>query len=454
VPLILGSAAASAMTLLDGLYLARYSPAAFNALVLALPLIGLVAAAAGSLAAAAADALARARGPRERAMQTAVAFALAAAFGIAALVAAHAGAERIAGSLRLAPDGPMAAEWAHFHTYWRWIAAGFPLQVIFTLQVQVLVALERSRTANRLILLLASVNAVLAPVLIYAAGMGVAGAALATDAAFLAGAVAASGALRGCLRAGWDAAPGEVLRAAARQVANGGVIFCAMAIYVVGDFLYARLAAGHGAAAVAVLGVSEQLRSLLYTLTRGVCSAYITVFGVHLARRRHDRYFPVYRGATGVTGVFLLTGAAVFLVAPRAVLRPYGLDPALTADAVFFLRVAAATLVVGTLTRVVQAGFLALGKPVGVALQSGLHVGIYYLAAAVLLERVGVRGLALGHMVGAVTSAAVMLPWFYAAVRRRARRDRAAEAHAAEGERVEPVPVAPALSIPAAASSP
>jgi Na+-driven multidrug efflux pump len=424
LPLILGGSASTLMTFVDGLFVAAYSVEAFNALVLAVPLVGTVTAVGSGVAVAAAESFAasRARGARQRAVLVSLILAVLASTIV--VWAALAFAPEIARLAGLTAAGALALEYAFFRQYWVWVTPSFPALVALTLLVQLLVSLGRTGAANRIVLGAAAANVVGDAVLVGALGLGVVGAAVATDLALAGAALAAAAVLRRDLTLPRRVRASALARPLGRQALSAAMIFCAMGIFVAGDVMFGRLAAAHSPAAVTLLGIAAQMKSVFLIPTRGVCAAYVAVFGATLAARRAGRYFADYWGATSLVAAFYAAGAVVLFAFAGPLTRLYGdLHAGLLADAVFFLRIAAMSLLVLILGRVAQVGFVALGHPYGAAVQSTLMVGLAYAGAAVMLARDGVRGLAVGQLAGSTLASALVVLWFVTLLGRRRARD-------------------------------
>jgi Na+-driven multidrug efflux pump len=424
VPLVLGSSAATLMTFIDGLFVAAQGVASFNALILALPPVSLVSAVASGVGVAASDAYVKAAPGPARDRELLVCGALGLAASVALVAGASIAGPAIAHFYGIDASSGLARERDLLLTYWHYLIASFPLVVFLTVALQLLVAAGKRARATTIVLVIATANLVLDAILIVGLGLGVAGAAVATDLAFALGAGLAWRSLAGTI--GWPRVQpmAALVGASGRQLRSAGAVFCSIGVFVVGDLLFGRLAAGLGASAITVLGIADQLKSIIQIPTRGIMAALITILGADLAARRAGEYFPVYWASAALVGVVYLAGACfLLLLGPAAVGWYGGLDPMVRADAVFFLRVAAIGLVLQVPGRVAQAGFLALGYPAGMAAYSVLVVGAAYAGAVMLQDAYGIRGMAVGQMFGLAVANAVSVPYFLRLLRARRLRD-------------------------------
>ncbi len=428
LPLVLGSTVGPAVVLLDGLFVAGIERAAFNGLVLAIPALALVSGVAAGLAAAGGEAFVRARIEESRRREAAAAVILAVIVGFAVLGAAASGRGALTAWYGLHPGGGLAREGAYLFSYWTWILPSLPAQVLLPVLLQLLVAAGRQRESTRLVVLVAALNMLLDPLLIYGAGLGIAGAALATNTAFAAGVAAAAWRLARPRDFISFRPAGALARAVSRQASDGGMIFGAIGISIIGDLLLAKLAAVHGPGTVTAFGIAEQVSGLFILPTRGICAGFIVVFGAHLSTRSVMRYRPTYRDASLLVALFYFAGAAALVLGAGPIARAYGFRAAEGAELSLFLWIAAAALLVSIPSRIAQVGFLSLRHAYGVGVFSAVVVGATYLSASAAMGPLGMYGIAVGRLVGAVAATGLMLPFFLALLSRRLHRDGGAEA--------------------------
>jgi Na+-driven multidrug efflux pump len=424
LPLVLGSSVATLMTFVDGLFVAAQGIASFNALILVLPPVSLVSAIASGIGVAGGDAYVKAAPGPARDRELLVCGGLALAASVALVVLASMAGPLITRVYALDTLANLRQEQALLLTYWRWLIASFPMVVFLTLALQLLVAAGDRARATSIVLVIAGVNTGLDAVLILGLHLGVVGAAIATDLAFAVGTGLAWSRLARVI--GWPRRQrlAPLLGASGRQIRSATAVFCSIAVFVVGDLLFGRLAAGLGASAITVLGIADQLKSIIQIPTRGIMAALITILGTDLALRRTGAYFPVYWASAALVGIIYLAGACFLLLLGHAATGWYGLgQPAVRADATFFLRIAAIGLLIQVPGRVAQAGFLALGSPAGMAAYSVLVVSAAYAGAVVLLEPLGLRGMAVGQVLGLLLANAVFVPYFLRMLRARHLRD-------------------------------
>jgi len=170
--------------------------------------------------------------------------------------------------------------------YLRIVLAGMPAYFLFAWIAAVFRSTGDARTPLRLLGLAAAVNVALDPVLIFGLGpvpkLGVAGAALATVASWLA-AAAAGWVLLG--RLGLRPSPGVLFRPPAstwRALRIGLPLGLEGALFSLIYIVLTRVTTGFGTAAVAALGVGHKLEVLNYFICAGMGAAATTVVGQSL----------------------------------------------------------------------------------------------------------------------------------------------------------------------------
>jgi Na+-driven multidrug efflux pump len=416
------------MVFMDGLYLAHLSQAAFNGLLLALPWVSLVSALGSGIAGAAANLISEADGRGDASGRVVLnAYLLAAGLGAFLLLSSGYAGELIAAFYNLGrPE--MASERATFFEYWRWISDSFPLQIFLMLQIQVLVLLGHGRRVNRLLAGLLAANAVLNPLLIFAAGLGVKGSALATNVVFLAGwlwslsvkpvrADQALWTLRDFI-ATWEA--GAFRRLAWETL----MIFVATGVFSVGAILLNAAAFSLGPAHLTAWGICSQFRNLVSLPTRGICSAHIFNFGTALAKGRSGEYAPIFWASCLAVAAVYLPAAMVAAIQPGLVVQLHGVQEsrlaALSGD---YLRIAALILVANVVLRITQVGFLGLGLPSGLAIQSVVMVSLDY-ACTLWLIGMGVdHAPAWGMLMGDLCALLLVGPVYWHLLQRRRKAD-------------------------------
>jgi Na+-driven multidrug efflux pump len=428
IPLIIGGSIVTLMAFLDALFIWIFSVKGFNALVLAIPIISFVNAFASGIAASGGDALAKSESMDVSHLNIYVSFLLALLVGISLTLLSYLLLPDICGYYKLDEEN-LKEENVFFISYFLWVLPSFLFQTISALFIQLLVVRKKIRRANFILLWIVIINIALNPILIFVCHLGVKGAAIATDIAFIFGFIC-------CTRELLKEFPQILerknasfltfmelkifLKKCLSQFINAFTFFFAIAIFAIYGILFTKLASKFGTIQLTIFGITEQIKGIFTLPTRGVCGAYISIFGISLAKKEHQRYFDIYWSATLIVGVINLLGIILLLIFPDFLIGLFGkFDSHFVLDGVFFLTMGGISLMVSIFPRNAHVGFLSLGHSYGVLLQSILIVVTSYFFSLLFMNRYGFRGIALGQLIGGFLSTVPMLMYYFFLLKRR-----------------------------------
>lgn len=214
------------------------------------------------------------------------------------------------------------------------------------------------------------INIVLAPVLIFGWGtgvaMGVAGAAVATLIAVVIGVVWLATYFLprdGFLRfVGRDMRPQLPLWAAMLKIGlPAGAEFALMAVYL---FIVYRIAAPFGAAAQAGFGIGMRVVQALFMPVVALGFAVAPVAGQNVGARLGARVKDVFRSACTMVGVYMFLAAIVCNIAPAALVGVFSADPEVIVVGNEYLRIISWNFIASGLVFVSSSMFQALGNTV------------------------------------------------------------------------------------------
>jgi putative MATE family efflux protein len=244
------------------------------------------------------------------------------------------------------PGGTVVAEGT---AYLRVVLCAAPLLMLSQSCESVMRAAGDTRTPFLIDLGAVTLNALLAPLLIYGLGpfprLGIAGAAWAT--------VAAQAVMLACYatlaRRGHPAFP-LARRAAGPPVRIGGLARVGVPAALIGMLFsvvyiaFVRSASAYGSAAVAVVGIANRLEAIQFVIALAIGLAGASVLGQALGAGRPGRAGEVVRTGQRWSLASSLGLSALFAFAPRALLSWFSADPEVIRAGVPYLRVLALTL--------------------------------------------------------------------------------------------------------------
>ncbi len=420
------------ITLMDGLFLIRYSIHAFNAVVLVIPLVGLVTSLGSGLAVAVAEGLGREKDKGKYVQHIIASMLLATVVSLVLIVFAYARPGLFSSLAGLGSGDALQEEKHYFSEYWLWITPTFLFQMLLIPGLQVLIYFGRTRKSNIILTLLAVTNLVLAPVFIFSLHMGTMGAALATDAAYVSGLVVAYLLnkveiqqllmnSRQKIHLLFHEGKGILFK----QLKTAMLVFCSISTFIAGNILLNNLAASMGIAALSVTGASEQLKSFFTLPTRAVTGSYLVTFYESLKRKAIAEYVPVYWNATVIVAGLYGIAILAFLLIPGFFIFIYHFEaPHLASDFRYVLFVSAMILLLSIFTRTAIVGFLGLDRPFMLFFQSAFTVGAGYFFSWLFSGRYGLRGIIDGQLLGMIIVTLFACGYFFFLLHRQIRADR------------------------------
>ncbi len=355
----------------------------------------------------------RAIGARDRARAAdAVGTGLALAIGVGVVVAA-AGAI-LAPLLFRAIDAPpdVARQGA---TFLRILALGAPISFVYLGGAAVMRAAGNSRTPMLVTATCVVANAALSPLFIYALGLGVGGAALATVLCQAGGVAAfATLALRGHPHLPLSFARARRPdRALAASLARVGAPSClSIAGFSLVYLWFSHLASALGPAALAVVGIVNRLESLCYLPADGFGAAAATVVGQNLGAKRPRRALWGAWSAVAAGAALSVVLTVLYLFWPELMIGVFSRDAAVAELGVPYLRVVATCLLGVGMEGVIAGGFAGAGNTVPPLV---VHLSVTALRlplSAWLVDRLGLMGIAWTIAGTTAVRAVVLAAWF------------------------------------------
>jgi Na+-driven multidrug efflux pump len=443
LPLIFGGVLSTVITFMDGVFMAKYSINALNAIILVLPFVNLAGSIAAGLAVAATDMMGKERGGGNYDNILGVTLLLGVLLALVLIIAGYFLLPQITRAVGLLNSAEWNEEFRFFNSYWRWIVPSFLSLTLITVCIQVLVFFKRNRKANQILLVITLVNLLLNPLFIFGFNWGIKGAALATNLAYLSGLLMAFAFFRHRICRIVNAARNSILlrnvvpvfcKTAGKQLQTAGVVFLSISAFIVGSILVNKLCVAQGALAVSVVGISEQIKSLVVMPSRGVVSAYMIIFNKELLHKKTHNYYPVYWTATLLTGFIYGIVILVYLIFPGLVMRLYvnNPDPIFSNTFIYAFSVSAIVLFFSIFVRAAQVGFLNLGHSYMVFLHSVLQVAATWFFAKWFSDQYGVKGIIDGQLAATLIISLLIFIFYFFLLRRRIKKDRPADFNAVE----------------------
>ncbi|MBS0031781.1 hypothetical protein ACTJJ0_32615 [Chitinophaga sp. 22321] len=419
IPLSFGGLAITFLAIMDGIFVYRYAAAAYEAIVLSIPLISVVSGISAAIAVAIANGVSRSSDESTLFREIYVVFIIALILAIAVFLLSNGLTDRIIGYYRIGevPTG------GYFRIYWRNMISAFVLQVYFSLLVQFITSIGKIRQANIALLVMLGVNLLVNPLLIFMMGYGIKGAAIATNLSYLAGFLvifgiwlwpARSTFYRLC-RFGKCMVHNRLLQVTVKaQVTDVVSVFISSMVFTIRSVLFTKLALGQGPLAITVFGIAEQLKNICIMPVRGVVSAYLVEFGKLLSQRNIAGYATVYWQATIITGVVHFGIGLLFVLTSGYIADIYGITDVSARNLLrYFIFYTFLILLVEILPRCAQFGFLSVGKPGIFISHSIVTVTLSYAFMMAAMKYQPVEGLMTGQLSGILLTSVIFVFIFF-----------------------------------------
>jgi putative MATE family efflux protein len=302
-------------------------------------------------------------------------------------------------------------------TYLRVMCLGAPATFVYQCAAAIMRAAGNTRAPMVIMTAALAANIALAPLLIYNAGWGIAGAGIATVMCqtLAVGAFAWLAAQRETsLPVAIERLGRPDLRLMADILRIGFPYFVMIFSFSLVYLFYDSFAAHAGPKAMAVVGVANRLESLCYLPADGFAAAAAAFVGQNLGAKRPDR---ASRGAWGAVAVMAALAAVIsvlFFVAPRPFLSLFSDDPEVLALGAPYLRVLSLCLVATGIEGVLVGAFAGSGATMPVLIVHGVFSAIRIPIAWLVSVRwgYGIMGIAWTITVTCTVRALVLALWF------------------------------------------
>lgn len=274
--------------------------------------------------------------------------------------------------------------------YARWILTAAPFMCMSFVMNNVLRAEGKAVLSMIGLIVGALVNVALDPILIFSAGLGVTGAALATCISqfvsfsvllvmFLSGKTIVRLKIRAISRK--LAVYGDV-------IATGFPSFCRQILASLCTVFLNRAAFTYGSdAAQAALGVVQKVFMLAFSLSLGIGQGYQPVLGYNYSAKRFDRVKAAYLFTLGFSTAIMCFFASVCAICSPLIMRMFSLSEKATQIGSLTLRLQCIAMPLLPLNFMASVTFQAVGSRAIAAVLSVSRQGLFYIPAVLILPR-------------------------------------------------------------------
>ena len=296
--------------------------------------------------------------------------------------------------------------------YAQWILISAPIAAADTVLSQVLRA-EGSTTYSMIGMATGCViNIALDPIFIYTLGLGVAGAAIATDISKAISLLILFWPFvrRMCviqLKPTFFTPTKEIYLEIARM---GVPTMMRTSMMSISTILINNIAASFGDAAMASIAVANKSLRMVASGVMGFGQGFQPVAGYSYGAKKYDRVIQAFRYTLIIGAVCAITlGAALFIFAP-AVIRVFSSDPGVMALGLILIRTQSAVLIPHVWTMICSGLFQAIGKAMKAGILGLSRQLLVLIPSVLILSRLfGVTGLAWSQAVADVVSFALAI---------------------------------------------
>jgi Na+-driven multidrug efflux pump len=422
IPLLIAGVLSTLMGFTDGVFLAHYDSNAFNALVLLLPVVTLIAALGTGIGVAFADQFTKMITVKGKAETLVVSSLLLFISCTIVTLACAVGFEyfwhEIINSNNIL-EKDILKNYARI--YWFWIIPTYWFQAIMNIVMQWLTISMKLRKANGLLLLIAVTNTILNPLLIFYVNMGIKGAAIATCLSFLVGLVLFVYMYRKLLLKSLKAIvlyskvikTGFFGRAMRTQLINVLSVFAAMGVFSVGQVFFNQIAVNLGARALILYGIVEQIKTIVTIPSRGVTGAYLIEFANAIKSKMTENYYTIYWASTVIIGCIYVLGCILVWFFPGMINNIYNISESGQINVLNELFIYLIVLfLLAILPRASQVAFMSLEKGYLLFLQSVVFITSSIFLSKYYANELGIIGLLKGQVIGMAVTFLVFFPAF------------------------------------------
>ncbi|MBQ7880079.1 MAG: MATE family efflux transporter, partial [Clostridia bacterium] len=299
--------------------------------------------------------------------------------------------------------------------YARWILIAAPFMCMSFVLNNVLRAEGKAVLSMIGLIIGAVVNVALDPILIFSAGLGVTGAALATCISqmvsfsvllimFLSGKTVVRLKLRSISRK--LAVYGDV-------IATGFPSFCRQILASLCTVFLNRAAFTYGGeAAQAALGVVQKVFMLAFSLALGIGQGYQPVLGYNFSAKRFDRVKGAYLFTLGFSTAIMCVFAGVCAIFSPFIMRMFSLSEKATEIGSLTLRLQCIGMPLLPLNFMASVTFQAVGSRAIASVLSVSRQGLFYIPAVLILPRLeGLIGVQSSQMVSDICAFFFAIPF-------------------------------------------
>lgn len=416
-PLTLATASGTILVLIDSFFATRISIETYEAVFLALPILGLSTAIGIGLSAALADLISKEKDlvHIKRLITSSFIFAFLSIVSFLGLVLFFPHLiEQTAGIHQLEEGSKIASE---FRDYWKIILWTFPLQIIFSMMMQFLTILEYQKKGMYIIISNIILNIILDYFFTQHLSLGIKGLAFSTMTVF------STGVLLSCIpliKEKYFQSPYPTifnrlfLKAFWNMSITTFLIFISVGIFSVSAILMNQIALSISTSALVIFAVYRQIMQIFIISTRGFAGGFIIYIGNALRDKNTADYFPIYWAATAWMAIFNIAAAILVITIPKKLIGLFdNVDSTLFPEIIYFLFIGAIIMLIHILPRMATTGFISLNKGIFLVINSFLFVIIQLISAIYWLESFGINSLIYSELLASTVTLIIFLPLFF-----------------------------------------
>lgn len=431
-PLILGAIVFSSLGIIDGIFLANYSQVAFNATIIATPLINLVICIGTGLGVAVTNVISRNNEQLKSIYYIIIIIILSVLISLIVIVSFYISSEKLFERLGYNLNAfPLLRK--SVSDFWLWLIPSFFNLILLLIIIQLCVYYGKNKLANTGLFIIFIFNLILNPICIFFLNLGIKGSAVSTNISLISGVCFFVFHYYKKFKVNVFLISKKILlqRSGAitiRLLYDFLIIFASTIVFIIGGFLVNKTAYRLGQEAFVITGLIETIKSFFVLPTRAVTGAYIIEFNKKLKEKKYSEYFPAYWAATLLQGIIYSAGVILFLFFGSAIKIIYNLNKSAFSISEETLKYcfhnSAFLLIIFTFMRNLQLSFLCINRNIYVFTFSVFNVTTFYLLSNYLSSEYGVKGLFDGLLLGNFITLLVFFLLFYLLIKKRIEQDK------------------------------
>jgi Na+-driven multidrug efflux pump len=304
-----------------------------------------------------------------------------------------------------------------FSQYWDIVKWSLPLQIFFSISIQILNILKKDKIGIIIIIVCNLLNIIGNFLFTQIYPFGIKGLGYSTVIVFLSGLIVALIYISKAEFIGADLnrKDSDRFKKSIRKLSvNSILIFLSIGVFNIGSLIFNHLALSISSNTLIIYGVSSQIRQMFSLTTRGFSGGFLVQLGTVIKERQYTSIIPIYWSATLWIGIVYVLGCLLMMITPNSLINIFGnTSQNLTAHISYFLFIGGFILLIQILPRMSQIGFLSIESPHYLVIQSVFLVFIESLFAYYLIQISGYKGLILGQLFGNLLTTIIFVPLFF-----------------------------------------